>query len=75
MSNVLISHTLKARGFAVAIDHDAPDRAHIDFDVDGRQRYSFLLSRRQLIRFSAALERELKAAPSIKGARRKSRQV
>jgi hypothetical protein len=65
MSNVLIPHSFEARGFAVAIDHLARDRIRIDFDVDGRQRYSFSLSRRQLIRLTAALERELKSVPPI----------
>jgi hypothetical protein len=74
MRNVLIPHNFEARGFAVAIDHHAPDRARIDFDVDGRQRYSFSLSRRQLVRLTAALERELEAMPSIaKRTRRISR--
>lgn len=38
MSNVLIPHSFEAQGFAVAIDHHAPDRACIDFEVDGERQ-------------------------------------
>src|SRR5438105_926831 len=66
MSEILIPHTFAARRFAVSVDRAAPDLAHIHFDIDGRQQYSFSLSRRQLIRLFSAMGRALKEAPRVR---------
>jgi len=66
MNQVLIPHTFEARGFEVSVDGDAPNSLTSSFEVDGRQQYSFSLSRRQLIRLFSAIGRALKEAPRVR---------
>jgi hypothetical protein len=59
-----IPHAFQSRGAGVAIDSKAPGIARVYFDVDGRARYLFALSRRELEKLARRMERALKEMPA-----------
>jgi hypothetical protein len=59
-----IPHTFQSRGAGVTIDPKDPNIARVYFDVDGRARYLFALSRRELERLARKIESALEHLPS-----------
>ena len=58
-----VPHPYQSRGAGVAIDPKSPNIAQVHFDVDGRARYIFSMSRRDLEHLALAIQRQLEKAP------------
>jgi hypothetical protein len=71
--NLYIPHSYDSRGAGVTIDPKSPNIARVYFDVDGRARYLFALSRRELERLARKIEHALKEMPLPRRPRKRTR--